>query len=144
MLNVRTGPGTDYPVAFTLAPRFTDVTATGHNRSLGDGGFWVEVSADGDLGWASVASLAHPGQVTDITGDLGELPAAETMVAIAEQVGALRASEEPRSDIVIVTDPEVGDLGEIKVDVIGLGDDAQSGERLRVSPPPTPTARASP
>jgi hypothetical protein len=42
------------------------------------------------------------------------------------------ASEEPESDIVLTSAPDVGDLGEVTYDVVGLGDDAVRGVRLHV------------
>ncbi len=133
VLNLRTGPGTDFPVAYALANTVTGVLATGHNRSIDGGGVWVEVDADGHAGWANVAFLSQLGQVTDITGDLGSLPTAASLDDLAQQVADLRSSEEPPSKVTVVGRPDGGnDLDEIVVDVIGLGDDAQGGERLHV------------
>lgn len=52
----------------------------------------------------------------------------ELGLIVAESV----ASEEPESDIVLVVNESLGDLGEVTYDVIGLGDDATAGLRLHV------------
>lgn len=135
-LNVRTGPGVDFDVVTELDPLATDIVATGHNRSLGNDGFWSQITVDGRTGWVNTAFVLQLGQVNDITSTLfptpADRPGAETMLELGNTVGGMRASEEPRSRIVVVDGPTVGDLGEITVDVIGLGDDAVGGERLHV------------
>jgi hypothetical protein len=136
-LSVRSGPGTDFEVVFDLHPLAMNVTATGHNRSVGGGsGFWSEIIVDGRTGWANSAFLLQSGAVTDITAalfpDPAGRPTAASMRELGQGVARLRASEEPASDIVVVDEPPVGDLGEITVDVIGLGDDAVGGERLKI------------
>jgi hypothetical protein len=137
-LNVRTVPGTGGEVAFELGPLATDVEATGHNRSIEGGGVWAEVTHAEGRGWANVAFLAHLGATQDVTSEIGEPPAAETMVEIGEQVAALRARDAPEPDVTVVDGPTVGDLGEITVDVLGFADDAQRGERLAVFAEPLP------
>lgn len=141
-LNVRSGPGVDFEVLVELEPLATGVVATGHNRSLGEAGFWSEITVDGVTGWANTRYLLQPGEVRDITAELyptpADRPSAETMLELAELVGGAVASEEPPSDIVVVDGPTVGDLGEVTVDVIGLGDDAVGGMRLTVFAEPAP------
>lgn len=143
VLNVRSGPGTGFDVVVELPPLAAGVVATGNNRSLDEQGIWAEVEAEGETGWANTAFLLQPGPVTDITTELFPTPAdrigAETMLELGRAVADLRASEEPPSDIVVVDGPTVGDLGEITVDVIGLGDDAVGGERLAVFAEPDPS-----
>lgn len=131
VLNLRTGPGTNFAVLEELAPTDTGLVATGHNR-LVDDAIWVELTVDGQTGWVNGQYVLQPGEVNDVTSELGESPQGETMIDLAEAVADLRASVEPPSRIVIVEDPTVGDLGEIKVDVIGLGDDSVGGERLHI------------
>lgn len=142
ILNVRAGPGVDFDVVAELDPLATGVTATGHNRSLDGGGIWAEVETDGETGWANVAFLSHLGSVDDITTEIAPTPAdrpdAETMLELGTIVAEMQASEEPESRIVVVDGPTVGDLGEITVDVIGLGDDALGGVRLHVFGEPDP------
>ena len=142
-LKVRSGPGVEFGVLFELGPLAENAVATGHNRSVGEGGFWSEITAEGRTGWASAAFLLQPGQVTDITAALFPTPSArpkaETMDELAQVVARRRAgAAEPPAKIVVVDGPTVGDLGEITVDVIGLGDDAQGGERLKIFAEPGP------
>ena len=142
-LRVRSKPGIDHDVVFELPPLGTAV-ATGHNRSLGEAGFWSEITADRKTGWANTSYLLQPGRTTDETAALypepADRPAAETMQKLADTVARRVASSEPPSRIVVVGAPAVGDLGEITVDVIGLGDDAQGGERLKIFAEPEPSA----
>lgn len=142
-LAVHSGPGTDFDVAHELSPLDTDVIATGHNRQVDDA-IWAEVDKDGHRGWADAASLLHLGTTDDITEQLadpsGELPTGETMDDVANAVAELRASTEPPSRIAIIEHPEVGELGSITVDVIGMGDDALGGERLMILAEPVPGA----
>jgi hypothetical protein len=141
-LNVRSGPGTEFDVVFDLDPMAMNATATGHNRSVGEAGFWSEIAVDGQTGWANTAHLLQPGQVSDITAALFPTPAdrpkAKTMLELGQTVARLRASDDPESDIVVVDQPTVDDLGEITVDIIGLGDDSLGGERLKIFAEPGP------
>lgn len=140
-LKVRSGPGVEFDVVFELRPLGT-AAATGHNRSVGEA-FWSEITAESRTGWANTAFLLQPGQVTDITAEMfpspADRPAADTMRRLGQLVAGRRASTEPPSRIVVVDEPAVGDLGEITVDVIGLGDDAHGGERLRIFAEPGPS-----
>jgi len=142
-LKVRSGPGVEFGVLFELGPLAVNAIATGHNRSVGAAGFWSEITADGRTGWANTTFLLQPGQVDDITAALfptsSTRPKAETMSELGQVVARRRASAaDPPSNIVVVDGPTVGDLGEITVDVIGLGDDAQEGERLKIFAEPGP------
>lgn len=142
-LNVRAGPGTDYPVAFTLEPLANDVRATGHNRTVGEG-TWAEVDANGRSGWASVAFLLQPGLVEDVTArwypSPSDRPSATTMRALAQAVErrwrqdsiGSDGSDEPDSRVVVVDGPHSGDLAEVTIDVLGFHDDALGGVRLHV------------
>ena len=67
-----------------------------------------------------------------VVGDVGEAPAAETMLDLGQTVADTRASTDPASTITVIDGPTVGDLGEITIDVMGLGDDAAVGVRLHV------------
>ena len=141
-LKVRSGPGTGFDVVFELRPTAMNATATGHNRSVKDAGSWSEIAVDGRTGWANAAFLLQPGEVNDITAGLFPTPAdrpqAKNMVELGRAVARLRAGGDPESDIVVVDGPTVGDLGEITVDVIGLGDDSVGGERLQIFAEPGP------
>lgn len=135
VLNVRAGPGVDADVVATLAPLATDVAATGAARLL-PGSIWLEVEVDGTTGWANSSFFAYLGSTDDITSQLlsevDSRPSAPTLEELAEEVAALVASEDPPSEVVISDGPDVGDLGEVTVDVIGTGDDAVRGLRLVV------------
>ena len=82
------------------------------------------------------------GRTTDDTAALyptpADRPAAETMLEIGQLVAEVHASDSPPSEIVVVDGPSVGDLGEITVDVLGLGDDSLGGVRLHVFAEPLP------
>jgi hypothetical protein len=133
-LNVRSGPGTDFAVVTELNPLSQEPTATGQNRTVDDA-IWVEVDVDGTLGWVNGAYVAQPGSVVDITADVGEVSAAD-VAALAEAVAASRASsgeEGPTPTVTIVDGPTDT---EVTVDVIGLADDAQKGERLLITAAP--------
>ena len=136
VLNVRAIPGVDGDIVDTLAPTFDGVTALGNTRTLDSAGFWIEVDTGSTTGWVSLRFIGYLGVVSDetstVVAEIGSIPAAETMVDLGQIVAESLASEEPESDIVQVTPPTVGDLGEITFDVIGLGDDAQVGWRLHV------------
>ncbi|HEX7134521.1 MAG TPA: SH3 domain-containing protein [Iamia sp.] len=129
-LNVRSGPGTEFDVVAELNPLSQEPTATGQNRTLGDGSLWVEVTVGDETGWVNGAFVAEPGAVVDITDDVGDL-SAPTMEALAEAVAATRVfeGEGPTPTVTIVAGP---DGGAVTVDVLGLADDAQKGERLLV------------
>jgi hypothetical protein len=135
-LKVRSGPGTDFNVVFELRPTATNATATGHNRSLPNRGFWSEITVDGRTGWANTAFLLQPGDVNDITATLYPTPAdrprERTMVELGRTVARDRAGDDPEPDIVIVDGPTLGDVGEVTVDIVGVGDDSVGGERLKI------------
>ncbi|HEV7862446.1 MAG TPA: hypothetical protein VGR20_07085 [Acidimicrobiia bacterium] len=141
-LNVRSGPGPQFDVVFELGPMAMNATATGHNRSVGEAGVWSEIAVDARTGWAKTAFLLQPGEVRDITAALfptpADRPTAKTMLELGQTVARLRARGDREPDIVVVEHPTVGDLGEITVDVIGLGDDSVGGERLKVFAEPGP------
>lgn len=135
VLNVRAGPGVDAEIVATLPPLTTDVRATGAARLL-PGSIWLELEVDGTTGWANSSYLAFLGGTDDITArlldQLDERPSAPTLEELAREVAALVASTDPPSEVVISDGPSVGDLGEVTVDVVGLGDDAGRGFRLVV------------
>lgn len=134
-LSVRSGPGTEFGVLFELAPLAEEIRATGHNRTLGPRSVWVEVLVDGRTGWVNGRFVAHPGQTSDITAELGERIRASTMVELAAAVAEVRSPASERTTdagVTVVDGPRAGDLDEIVVDLLGYADDAQRGERLHV------------
>jgi hypothetical protein len=145
VLNLRAAPGTDQEVLVRLAPLTDDLLATGHTRML-PRSFWIELDADGTVGWASLSFLGYLGGTDDATAELtalaGETPVAETLVDLATDVAALVASDEPRSRIRVSGAPAVGDLGEVTVDVVGIGDDSVLGYRLRLFATPHESGEA--
>lgn len=129
-LNVRTGPGTDFPVVAELGPLVVGFTATGRNRTLDDGSFWSEVTVDGAVGWANVVYLAEPAAPRDITGEVQVSPEGSSPADIARDVAdQLSSGGEPTPTITVVAETST----EATVDLVGLGDDAQKGERIRVT-----------
>jgi hypothetical protein len=136
-LNLRAAPDPGAAVVAELDPLAGGIAPSGHNRQVDDGSIWAEVTADGTSGWANIAFLAHLADAQDITAqqypDVADRPRAETLVQLVDQVVAQRyQSGEPEPEVVVVDGPTVGDLGEITVDVVGLGDDAALGERLHL------------
>lgn len=129
-LPVLAAPGTLDQSLTHLDPLTTHLIATGHNRSLEDD-FWVELDVDGLNGWVFASHVAQPGQVSDITAELGAISAA-TIEELAERAAAQRASTQPPSRITIVSPALEADLVQINVDVLDLGDDSVLGERLRI------------
>ena len=131
-LSLRSGPGTEFAALAELAPLADGIRATGHNRSLADGSWWAEVQADGRTGWVNARFVAQPGRAIDVTADLGGQIRAASMAALAAAVVAARGPDGDQPEATIVDGPRAGDLDEIVVDVLGLADDAQSGERLHL------------
>ncbi len=133
VLNVRDVPDGEGAVVATASPTAADLVATGQARSVP--GFWFEVTVDGTTGWASATYLGYLGATDDATAEFldgASLPVAETMVDLGEIVAAGFVSEEPPSVVVQSVAAEVGDLGEVTYDVIGLGDDSAAGFRLHI------------
>lgn len=135
VLNVRSGPGTSFDIIETLAPTSTEAVSLGEGRLL-PGSIWWKVDVNGTVGWASASFLAMIGVTDDTTAAVvdafGFIPTAETMLDMGELIARELASEDPPSEIVISVAPSVGDLGEITMDVIGIGDDAVRGFRLHI------------
>lgn len=135
VLNVRELPGTNQAIVTTLPPLFDDVVAEGEAWRLSRS-IWVEVTANGVTGWVNLSFLAYLGVTDDVTSaliaKLGTTPEADTMLELGMIVAEASASEDPPSRLAVVKAPSVGDLGEVTIDVIGLGDDAVYGVRLVV------------
>jgi hypothetical protein len=89
-LSLRSAPGTEYGVLGELAPLTGGLRATGHNRSLPDGSWWVEVQADRRTGWVNARFVAQPGRVTDVTAELGRPIRAAGMTELAMAVVGAR------------------------------------------------------
>ena len=134
VLNLRSGPGVDFDVIAELAPLEDDVIATGRSRLLGGmTSIWVEAEVDGVTGWANSRYLAYLGSVDDITSQLGTPAGGSELVDVADAVARQWAGDGADYITVTVVDgPHHGDLGEITVDVLGLGDDSVMGARLHI------------
>ncbi len=134
VLNVRSGPGTNFAVVASLAPTAT-MLSTGEARLL-PGSIWYEISTGNTTGWVNSSFTGMLGEVDDVTSEivaaLGETPSAETMLELGSIAAQARASIEPPSRITITVAPTVGDLGEVTYDVVGIGDDSVLGERLHI------------
>jgi hypothetical protein len=132
VLNLRAAPGADQPILGEIPATYDLLTASGETRQL-PGSFWVGVAFEETPGWVNLRYVAYRGATTDETQTvIGQVPGAETMLDLGFLGAETFASEEPPSDIVLVVAPTVGDLGEVTYDVIGLGDDAVRGLRVRV------------
>lgn len=134
-LNVREIPGLGGAVITVLPPTATGIVATGNNRLLPNS-IWFQIETEDALGWTSGSFLAYEGFTDDITAavvsDLGGYPTEATMDDLAALVAATRATTEPESKITTTVAATAGDLHEITIDVIGIGDDAQRGDRLHI------------
>lgn len=135
VLNLRAFPGPDQPILATLSPDLMDLIALGETRQIPNA-FWIAVSSEGIEGWVNLRYVGYEGVTEDLTAsvvdDLGEYPTASSMTDLGVIVAESMASEEPESDVVLVEEETIGDLGEVTYDVIGLGDDAVLGLRVHV------------
>lgn len=135
VLNLRALPGPDHEIVHTMAPDFVDMIARGETRQVSNA-LWVAMTADGVEGWVNMRYIGYEGPTDDLTSqvvaDLGGYPTAPTMTGLGLIVAESMATEDPESDIVVVVDESVGDLGEVTYDIIGLGDDAVHGMRAHV------------
>ncbi len=132
VLNIRSGPGTEFQILTSLEPTETAV-ATG--QAWQNNGFWYEVTVGDETGWAASSFFAYLGPTDDATAEIiqpGDVFQTETMLEMGELVAATQVSEDPPSTITQISSPIVGDLGEVMYDVIGLGDDAVYGYRLHI------------
>lgn len=135
VLNLRSGPGTDFEVLKKMAARSDRVLANGRSQALPNS-VWYEVTFAGVTGWASSTYLAYLGPTDDITASiiqtLAGVPAAETMA----ELGLIVAEAFPATDrplrVRMSGAPSVGDVGEVIYDVVGFADDSVRGLRLHV------------
>ena len=133
VLNVRAAPGIDQEIVAALGPLSNHAVAQGQTRLLPNSA-WYEVDVNGVVGWASSRYLAQLGVTTDETAYVldNAFPRAETMLQMVDEVAALYISTEPASTVTVVDGPRVGDLADVTVDVVGVGDDALVGFRLHI------------
>ncbi|MDG2111036.1 MAG: SH3 domain-containing protein, partial [Actinomycetota bacterium] len=135
VLNVREAPGIDRDIVTTLAPTASGIVAEGHTRFLPNS-VWYQVTANGVTGWASARFLAFLGNTDDATAeivsDLGGLPTEETLLDLGQTIASTMVSVEPASRVTVTEAPTVGDLADVTIDIVGLGDDALAGFRLHI------------
>jgi hypothetical protein len=140
ILNVRSGPDITFDIVGTLDPTLTGISGTGNGWQLPSGSVWWEIEVDDVVGWANQRFLSRLDGVDDLTSfvvdQLGELPAAETMLDLGLAVADVFVFSEGGTAVVSVA-PAVGDLGEVTYDVIGIGDDSVGGYRLHIFGQPT-------
>ena len=67
-----------------------------------------------------------------VVSQLGEIPAAETMLDLGLMLANTFADVNNASNVVVSSAPTVGDLHEVTYDVVGLGDDSVGGYRLHI------------
>lgn len=134
-LNLRANPGADQRIVEEIPPTYDGLIARGHTRDLGRS-FWTQVDYEGSRGWVNMRYVAYIGRTDDTTSqvinDFGERPEASTMAELGMMIAERAASDDPRSDIVMVVKEKGGDLGEVTFDVVGLGDDSVRGVRLHI------------
>ncbi len=133
VLNVRVKPGVGQTIVATLSPTFDNIVALGVARKLASS-IWYEVDVDGMRGWVSSSFTGYIGSTDDVTAsivaELGEIPVASSMEELAGIVVTTQASVDPESRVTTTVEASVGDLGEITMDVIGIGDDSVLGFRV--------------
>jgi hypothetical protein len=141
VLNVRSGPGIEFDVVTTLDPTSAGVSGTGEGWQLPSGAVWWRIEAGGVTGWANQQYLSRLSDVDDVTSVIvervGEIPVAETMLDLGLAAVGGYAGSDVSDDTVVSVAPTVGDLGEITLDVVGLGDDTTAGFRIHVFGQPT-------
>ena len=137
ILEMHAQPGEATPLVGELPNLADDVIGTGQGRQLPSSIWWL-VEWNGIEGWVGSAFMARIGATIDFTNDFitmngGSGLGAETMLDLGLAVADVVASDEPPSRIAVVVAPDAGgDLGEVTVDVVGLGDDALTGYRLHI------------
>ncbi|MBD8506796.1 hypothetical protein HT102_09880 [Hoyosella sp. G463] len=132
---VRSVPGEDGSTVTELEPDAMGLVATGEARLLDDGTTWFEVDAPGGTGWISARDVAYLGVTDDTTSAvidrIGRV-SGESVLEVGQAVADDLASDEPPSRIVQSGPVTSGDLHEVQLDVIGLGDDSVLGYRILV------------
>jgi hypothetical protein len=140
ILNLRDKPGPSHNVVATIDPTYMNLVAQGEAWDTLEA-IWIKVDYEGTLGWVHLGFVAYLGYTDDVTStvvtQLGEYPEADTMEGLGLVVAEVFKSTEPLSRIVMSEEPTLDDPGKATYDVIGLGDDAEHGVRLRVFGEPT-------
>lgn len=132
-LNIRSGPGIQFEIIAELDPLADGISGTGAGWQMPDGSVWWEIEASGVIGWIYQRYMTRIGPTNDLTSNVleaGPIPPQSTMERLAELVAERVMGAE--GDRVVVAEPTYGDLGEITVDIVGVGDDSVAGMRLHV------------
>lgn len=141
VLNLRALPGARQAIVSRIPPTDVSVFAHGFTRQVGTS-IWIEVEHQNFQGWVNYMFVGYEGQTVDATSsyvaEIGTLPVEDTMLDLAMLIAESFVSEEPGSTVTVTVAPSVGDLGEITIDVVGLGDDAIRGLRLHIFAQPGP------
>jgi hypothetical protein len=102
-----------------------------NNTDRPDEGYWAEVRVDGEQGWLPSGNLFHFGGTEDVTEEYRDLPPAETDRELLAAVG--QRSTGGMADWIVLTTPDYAGEPFYRVDVTGMKDDAQAGERLSIT-----------
>lgn len=122
------------------APQVSQVWRTGAVELAGhewrdadgpDATYWAEVRLDGVQGWMPSNHLYYFGGTGNVTGDYADIAPADDPYKILATIG-WRATDNGGRWAVVTTPADTGD-GLYRVDITGMPDDAQAGERLRVA-----------
>jgi hypothetical protein len=135
VLNVRDLPGLTGDIVTTLDPLANDFAFAGRARLLPNSIWWEITTADGVTGWVSAAFTAAEGPTTDSTSFIVDqigYVSGDSIEAVGLVVAESITDEEYVQRIVVAVPASEGDLAEITYDVVGLGDDAVSGQRLHI------------
>lgn len=141
-------PGETTPVVGELPNLTDDAVGTGEGRALPNS-IWWKIRWNGTEGWVGSGFMARIGATIDLTSTIIELNGnadpggAETVLDLGLLIADIVASETPPSRVRVVVPPDTsGDLAEITVDVVNLGDDALAGYRLHIFAEPAEIADA--
>lgn len=127
-------PGADETASHVVANDREDIVATGEGCLLPTG-LWYQVTADGVTGWAPARHLGYLAGEDDATAEIvaayGSIPAGSVLNVVTDVI-AHHSSEEPPSRTTRLTDYDYGDLIDVTIDVLDLGDDSLMGWRLHI------------
>lgn len=148
ILEVHTVPGENTPLVGELPNLTDDAVGTGEGRALPNS-IWWKIRWNGIEGWVGSSFMARLGATVDFTSTIIELNGnsdpggAETMLDFGLLIADIVATEAPPSRVRVVVPPDTsGDVAEITVDVVNIGDDALTGYRLHIFAVPAEIADA--
>lgn len=136
VLNLRELPGANHEIVSTIPPTDVSVFAHGFTRQL-ETSAWIQVEHQNFVGWVNLRYIGYEGQIIDATSsyvaEVGELPTESTMLDLATLIAkSFKSEEDPASTITVTEAPTSGDLAEVSIDIVGLGDDSIRGFRLHI------------